>query len=887
MLIVFKEGSRVPANVLIEQAVRGELRDHRVHGVEVFTEYLDASRFSSVSHYRLFRDYLSEKYRHQRPDVMLTTVGFEVAELSAPELISGVPVVRISPNPMPSVAPSLSLSSNITASIACFDFRGTLDLVFRLQPDSRRIVVIGGVSSSARNLLREVGKASQSFTNQAGFEFWTNQPMADLQAAVGRLPGDTVVLYTMIFQDVTGQTFVPAEALKSILEHASVPVYVLVDSQLGSGAVGGSLLSYDRLGASAGKTARRILDGAPVASLPVTVLTNGTPMFDWRALRRWGIDEGRLPSGSVVLFRELSFWERFRWLILGVIVFCGAQTALIVGLIVNRAKRRQGEVEAALTADISSKFVHLPPGEVDPKIQDALRRICELLGIEVSALWQWSREASDTMVLTHLQGTVIAPLPEAVQASDYFPWCQQQMLAARTVSFSSLDELPPEAARDRESYRRFGIKSTVTIPLSVGGELPIGALGFSTTGVERGWPASLVERLEVIAQIFASALARKRSDHQLRESEEVNRATFEQAAVGMAHIGTDGRWLRVNDKLCAIIGYSREELRQLTFQEITYPDDLEEDLNCVRKLLAGEIKSCSMEKRYFRKDRSLVWVNRTVSLVRNEAGKSRHFISVLEDITQRKVAETELLRQRAELAHVARVSTLGELAASVAHELNQPLGAILANAEAAELFLEQEPPALDDLRAILADIRKDDERAGEVIRRMRALLQKRELERRPVDVNSLAQETLQLVRADAMLRGVTFHADLAAVLPEITGDRVHLQQVLLNLMINAMDAVTGEPREQRRIVVRTRRGADGKVELTVIDSGHGIEPGTLARLFDPFYTTKPNGMGMGLSIARTIIEAHQGRIRAENNPAGGAMFRIELPVEGKTVISDQ
>jgi two-component system sensor kinase FixL len=252
-----------------------------------------------------------------------------------------------------------------------------------------------------------------------------------------------------------------------------------------------------------------------------------------------------------------------------------------------------------------------------------------------------------------------------------------------------------------------------------------------------------------------------------------------------------------------------------------------------------------------------------------------------ENISEAKRAEAELLRQHTELAHIARVTTMGELAASVAHELNQPLGAILANAETAELLLEQEPPALDDMRAILAAIRKDDERAGEVIRRMRAMFRKRELEHRPLEVNSLVQEVWQMVSGDAALRGITLTADLAPALPQISGDRVHLQQVLLNLILNGMDAMASQPRARRRISMHSRLGADSQVELAVMDSGPGIEPDKLPRLFEPFYTTKPKGMGMGLSIARTIVEAHGGRLWAENNESGGAAFRIMLPASGK------
>jgi PAS domain S-box-containing protein len=279
-----------------------------------------------------------------------------------------------------------------------------------------------------------------------------------------------------------------------------------------------------------------------------------------------------------------------------------------------------------------------------------------------------------------------------------------------------------------------------------------------------------------------------------------------------------------------------------------------------------------------KKNGGLYWESAVISPLLDATGKPTHYVGVKQDITELKQAEAELLRERADLAHVARVSTMGELAASLAHELNQPLGAILANAEAAELFLQQNPPALDDLRAILADIRKDDERAGEVIRRMRALLRKHELERQPIEINSLVEDVLQLISGDASLRGVSLSADLRSALPQISGDRIHLQQVLLNLILNGMDAMAGEPRERRRITVRTRLDGEGVVELAVIDAGHGIEPDKLPRLFEPFYTTKPNGMGMGLSIARTIIAAHHGRIWAENNPSGGAAFRIALPV---------
>jgi len=259
--------------------------------------------------------------------------------------------------------------------------------------------------------------------------------------------------------------------------------------------------------------------------------------------------------------------------------------------------------------------------------------------------------------------------------------------------------------------------------------------------------------------------------------------------------------------------------------------------------------------------------------------RQRRRLEKLELQLAREQSEAELQTLRGELAHVQRVSTLGQLSTALAHELNQPLGAILSNADAAEMLLDAEPPALDKVREILADIRKDDERAGEVIRRMRALLRKRELAMQRLDVNESVQSVLELVKADATLRGTAIRPELAPGPLPTRGDRVHLQQVLLNLIINGMEATVSLPSPERCLSVRTGQNAAGEIEVAVSDNGPGIPPDQLSRLFEPFFTTKPQGMGMGIAIARTIIQAHHGRIWAENNRDGGATFRFTLPFD--------
>ena len=234
-------------------------------------------------------------------------------------------------------------------------------------------------------------------------------------------------------------------------------------------------------------------------------------------------------------------------------------------------------------------------------------------------------------------------------------------------------------------------------------------------------------------------------------------------------------------------------------------------------------------------------------------------------------------RRSAELAHFNRYSTAGELTASIAHELNQPLGAILINAETAELLLKSSYPNLDELREIITDIRRDDQRANNVLQRLRSLLKKAPSEIKNVDLNEIAGESIQLLSPLSIAREVKLSAFTAPMSLPIGADPVQLQQVIVNLIVNAMDATSKMPRAERRVTVHTAR-ADNFAEVSVSDTGPGIPSESIKEVFEPFFTTKAQGMGIGLSIARTIVEAHNGRIGAENKAGGGAVFRISLPL---------
>jgi two-component system sensor kinase FixL len=262
-----------------------------------------------------------------------------------------------------------------------------------------------------------------------------------------------------------------------------------------------------------------------------------------------------------------------------------------------------------------------------------------------------------------------------------------------------------------------------------------------------------------------------------------------------------------------------------------------------------------------------------------ERGDESLVLAAVADVTSRKQDEVEMIRLRDALTHAGRVSTMSQLASGLAHELSQPLGAILRNAETAELLLQRSPPDIEEVHAILADIIKDDHRAGGVIDHMRDLLRRRGEEHAALDVGELVDEVLVLLQPDAASRKVRLGVVLPGALPPVRGNRVQLQQVLLNLILNGMDAMAVVPPERRRLVVRARQADAGAVEVAITDAGPGVPAAKLERLFEPFFTTKPDGMGLGLPICASIIGAHGGRIWAENSPAG-ATFYFTLPASG-------
>jgi PAS domain S-box-containing protein len=383
--------------------------------------------------------------------------------------------------------------------------------------------------------------------------------------------------------------------------------------------------------------------------------------------------------------------------------------------------------------------------------------------------------------------------------------------------------------------------------------------------------------LKLLASQAAISLENARLYGELTMSEERWRNLFESVPVGVSMIGLDQRFIATNPAYQRITGYSEAELRNLTPVDITHEDDRASTEEIIGSKLAGQPYLQHRQKRYRRKDGGVIWVE-VDTFPAPVAGNAPHLAGVVVDITERKRAEEALRDARADLERMGRLSTLGELTASIAHEINQPLAAIVTQSEAALRFLDRVEPDLDEVRDALSSIRLDGARAAEVIRSLRALAKKSALRLTKLDINDVVKEVLTLAAAELRRHEVVLHTELAADGEPVLGDRVQLQQVLLNLIMNGVEAMREVAERTRELTVSSTLSEPGSVVVAVEDNGMGLDPAIAERIFQPFFTTKPDGLGMGLAICRSIIEAHGGRFWVSPRAPHGADVRFTVPV---------
>ncbi|HKF65367.1 MAG TPA: PAS domain S-box protein [Vicinamibacterales bacterium] len=383
--------------------------------------------------------------------------------------------------------------------------------------------------------------------------------------------------------------------------------------------------------------------------------------------------------------------------------------------------------------------------------------------------------------------------------------------------------------------------------------------------------------VEQITHLAGIAIQRKLDENQLRDSEDQWRAVFENNPIMSFVVDVAGIVVSANPRGAEQLGYTVDELIGRSLLDLFYEADREAAQTHVAACFEPLGHGRSWELRKVRKDGTFVYVRETARAIRR-TGREPVVLVVCEDITERKRAEDALQRAQAELAHVTRLTTLGQLTASIAHEVNQPLAAIVADANASLNWLAAAKPELERVRETLVAIATDGHRAADVIQRIRQLATKTEPGKAQLDVNDVVRDVVGLVRAEVARYEITLTLESASPLPSVVGDRIQLQQVVLNLVMNAIEAmasVTGRP---RKLVIRSERHDDDVVRVAVHDTGVGLKASDVDRVFSAFFTTKPGGMGMGLSISRSIIEAHGGRLWAAPNEPHGAIFQFSLPV---------
>jgi PAS domain S-box-containing protein len=1011
VLLIYADPRLAPAIVTIDQSLRQTIVASVPGPVRFHTEYLDLSWFPGLPEGEIGR-IMGLKYAAARFDVVVPcgqeALRFALRERS--RLFPGVPIVFCTIED--GALDGMTLPPDVTGVTTFRDWAASLDLILSLHPGTRQIVFIGGSGPIERGWEALARTTFARYERRLTFTYLTGRPIEEIVAAVDRLSEGSVILFNVFLRDVTGRSFSSPEALHLVAPAARVPMYGAAESQLGHGIVGGVLVSYEAQARAAGELAARVLGGAPLGPAEVVRRVPSVRAFDARQLARWGIDERRLPAGSVVRFREPSLWREYRWHAVAVLGFVLAQSALVVGLLAERRRRRRVRAHLderlrfeTLMADLAAAFVEIPAREVDARIGQALDRIVRELEVDRVTLAE-VREDAGTLQVTHASVREGAPpLPRAL-TTDAWPWSQARLRQGQAVCFARLADLPPEAERDRRSFETVGTCSMAVVPVIAAGVVR-GALSCSMTRREREWPDDLVQRLRLLADTFAVVLMRQRAESALEESEGRFQAMVDAAPVLMWRAGPDGlctgfnrEWLRFTGRTLAqelgegwlegVHPADRETCRgeylaalgerrpftlgyRLRRADGVYRDVLDRgvprlgadsafggyvgsavDVTEVKAAQQVLVESLALRSAIFGSlyglvaavDRTgvIVAVNESWTRALGEgggevwsagvgvnyldvchraaaagdasaaeaaeamravlAGRVEHqlieyacrgpagerwYAMIIEpfrrpegglviahvDVTRRRRAEEAVQREREELAHALRVATLGELATSLAHEINQPLAAIASNAQAAQRLLGG--GVLDpEIPEMLHDIRADAQRAAQIIRRLRVLFKKEHAERHPVDVTEVIKEVVALLRKELERREITLEVALHADLPRVLGDIVQLQQVLLNVLVNATEAM-GRERGPRDLRVATGVGEPGVLSITVRDSGVGVPPGELERIFQRFVTTKPEGLGMGLSISRSIVDAHGGRIWATANPDGGLTVHIELP----------
>jgi signal transduction histidine kinase len=565
-------------------------------------------------------------------------------------------------------------------------------------------------------------------------------------------------------------------------------------------------------------------------------------------------------------------------------------TAIPVMCIAALVEERR-DAERALTerlrfeemlARLSGAFLRHPGGDGNAAFVQSLQHLRRLFGLDGAMLFLL-HDGSEELIAQDLGSD--AERLKRLRLTRDFPGIRRDLGFERTLMVFTQADLSADADQDRQSLEHYGLKCAVIVPLATEGHV-FGALMLATIHDSKAWSETLLERLQLVADALVNAMARKRAEDGLRASNDMQAAILRSLPSHVAVLDRKGQIIGVNDSWIRFardngaapesvgVGTSYIDVCRYASPNAAGAPVALEGLSAV---LSGARASFALEYSCHAPDAERWYMMSVVPLKTPDGGA----VVTHTETTERRRAELEAQRSRGELAHLTRVAVVGELTASLAHQLNQPLAGILSNAQAGRRFLDADPCDTAELRDIFNDIIEDNTRAADVIRRLRDMLRKGPTERELLDVNDVVRESARLVVSDAIIRNVSLQLVLTPVPAVVRGDRVQLQQVILNLLLNGMEAVDSSRSARRSVVLTTALCQRDDIEVRVADSGPGLAlpKGAEHLVFEPFYTTKQSGLGLGLSIARSIVEAHGGNLSAASAEGGGAVFSLTLPLD--------